>query len=66
MDFTQYAVAEKGGIQTDSSIHVNFVYDETVLRFVLRIGGLPLWNSALTPFKGTNTQSPYVVLATRS
>lgn len=65
VDFTQYLLAEKGGIDTASSIHVRFVYDETTLRFVLRIGGLPSWNSALTPYKGTNTQSPFVALAAR-
>lgn len=65
-DLSQYMLAEKGGIQTASSIHVRFVYDESVFRFVYRVDGQPTWNSALTPFKGTNTQSPFVVLATRS
>ena len=67
VDFSQYALADKGGIQSAMSMHVNFLYDETVFRFVYRVDGQPLWNAALTPFSGsTNTLSPYVALATRS
>lgn len=65
-DLSEYYMIEKGGIEAASSIHVNFVYDETVFRFVYRVDGQPAWNSALTPFKGTNTLSPFVVLDTRS
>lgn len=61
-DFSDYIVIDKGGLQTASSIHVKFIYDETTLRFVMRIDGQPLWVQALTPFKGSNTVSPYVVL----
>ena len=65
-DLSQYAIAEKGGIQAAMSIHVQFIYDETVFRWVVRIDGMPLWNSALTPFKGSSTKSAFVALATRS
>ena len=65
-DFSQYLIADKGGIQSASSIHVRFIYDESVFRFVYRVDGQPSWNSALTPYKGTNTLSPFVVLATRA
>ena len=65
-DLNQYVMLEKGGIQAASSIHVNFVYDETAFRFVLRLDGQPKWQSALTPANGTNTLSPFVVLDTRS
>jgi len=65
-DLNEYLMINKGGIQSDTSIHVRFVYDESVFRFVLRTDGQPIWNSALTPFKGTSTVSPYVVLATRA
>ena len=65
-DLSQYLLAEKGGIDAASSIHVKFVYDETAFRFVMRIDGQPWWNSVLTPFKGSNTQSPFVALATRA
>jgi len=64
-DMSQYQVIEKGGIQAASSIHVRFVNDESVFRFVWRLDGQPLWNSDLTPYQGTNTQSPFIVLETR-
>lgn len=65
-DFSQYLAIRKGGTQTASSIHVRFLYDESVFRFVLRFNGAPIPNSPLTPYKGTATVSPFVVLATRA
>ena len=61
-----YILAEKGGIQADMSIHVQFLYDESVFRFVLRIDGQPVRASALTPYKGTDTQSHFITLAARA
>jgi HK97 family phage major capsid protein len=66
VDMSQYRIAEKGGIQSAMSIHVQFIYDETVFRWVTRIDGQPLWNSALTRYKGANTKSPFVTLAERA
>jgi HK97 family phage major capsid protein len=61
---SQYALIQKGGIQSASSIHVQFVTDETAFRFVYRVDGEPAWNSALTPFNGSSdTVSPFVALA---
>lgn len=65
-DLSSYILAEKGGIQADMSIHVQFLYDESVFRFVLRVDGQPSWASALTPYKGANDLSPFVVLAERA
>lgn len=59
---SQYAIITKGGVQSASSMHVQFLTDEMVYRFVYRIDGSSLWHSALTPFKGSNTISPFVVL----
>lgn len=66
-DWSQYLVGEKsgGGLKTDISIHVNFVYDETAFRFVFRYDGQPWWPSALTPKRGA-TISPFIALATRA
>ena len=64
-DLSQYLMIDKGGIQTAQSIHVKFVYDESVFRFVYRCDGQPMWNLPLTPANGTNTLSPFVQLATR-
>lgn len=65
-DFSQYALIDKGAPEAATSIHVQFTTDETAFRFVYRTDGQPTWNSALTPFKGSNTLSPFVVLDTRS
>ncbi len=66
-DLSQYRMVEKGGLAADSSIHVQFLYDETVFRFVMRKNGAPTWEKALTPYKGGSsaTTSPFVTLATR-
>jgi HK97 family phage major capsid protein len=67
-DMNGYILAQKGGITTDVSIHVRFVYDESVFRFVMRVDGQPVRASALTPYKGGSgsTQSHFIALATRS
>ncbi len=65
LDLSQYALIEKGGIQAASSIHVAFLTDEQVFRFVYRVDGQSLWNAPLTPFQSANTLSPFVVLDAR-
>lgn len=64
-DFSQYLMIDKGGIQPASSIHVQFVTDQTAFRFVYRCDGQPMWDQPLTPANGGNTLSPFVQLATR-
>lgn len=66
MDLSQYLLIEKGGIKSDVSMHVRFVYDEMTFRFVLRVDGQPIWDAPLSPFKGTDTLSPFVTLAERA
>ena len=63
-----YILGEKGGIKSDMSIHVRFVYDESVFRWVFRVDGQPVLASAITPYKGGSswTQSHFVALETRS
>ena len=65
-DLNEYLLIGKGGIQEAMSIHVRFLNNETVFRFVNRTNGQPKWKTALTPFKGSATVGPFVVLATRS
>ena len=66
-DFGGYKLATKGGMKSDMSIHVRFLYDESVFRFILRVDGQPTRASALTPYKGgsTSTQSHFIALASR-
>lgn len=54
------------GMQSMSSMHVYFTTDEQAFRTTFRLDAAPWQASALTPFQGTNTQSPIVTLATRS
>jgi len=64
-DFSQYAVAEKGTMRANQSIHVRFIYDETAFRFVYRMDGQPMWKSTITPYKGSLPKSPFVTLEAR-
>jgi HK97 family phage major capsid protein len=65
-DFGAYQMIDKGGIEAASSIHVQFLTDETVFRFILRTDGQPKRNAVLTPFKGSDTISSFLTLATRA
>lgn len=66
LDLNQYILVDKGGIQSAVSVHVRFTNDETVIRFVYRVDGAPWWQTALTPFNSSPTQSPFVTLAARA
>lgn len=66
-DMSQYLIVEKAaGITRQVSMHIRFDYDESVFKFSWRLGGRPDWGSAITPYKGSTSRSPYVALATRS
>jgi HK97 family phage major capsid protein len=61
------SVSKSGGIRSDVSIHVFFDQDVTAFRFVLRIGGQPWWNSAITAYQaGSNTRGFFAKLAERA
>lgn len=66
VDLSQYTLVDKGGVQAATSMHVAFLTDQMVFRITYRVDGRPMWPAALTPFKGTNTKSPFIVLGTRS
>ena len=65
-DMSQYLIIDKGGLQSAQSMHVRFLNDEQTFRWTIRNDGQPIWNSALTPFKGSNTLSPFISLDTRA
>lgn len=65
-DIGQYLLIDKGGVKAASSIHVRFLYDESVFRFIYRVDGKPIWNKPLSPYKGSASVSPFVTLAKRS
>jgi HK97 family phage major capsid protein len=64
-DLSQYKIITKGGIQGDNSIHVRFLNNERTFRWVARVNGAPKLKTAVTPYKGANTLSPFVTLAAR-
>jgi len=66
IDPTSYILIDKGSVKTDISIHVQFLYDESVFRFVYRVDGQPSWAAPLTPYKGANDLSPFVTLKARA
>jgi HK97 family phage major capsid protein len=65
-DFSQYRLIRKGGVEQASSIHVLFTSDQTTFRAFYRVDGQAMPRNVITPYKGTATLSPFVVLATRS
>lgn len=65
-DLSDYIGIDKGGLQTDTSIHVQFLYDEQVFRFRYRFNGTPYTKSAVASKSNSSwTTSPYVTLAAR-
>ena len=61
-----YVGCDKGGMVGDVSMHVQFIYDEQVFRFVYRFDGQPVLGSAITPYKGNDTLSHFVKLNERT
>lgn len=66
IDFSDYFIIEKGGIDSAVSIHLRFDYNEQVFRWTLRMDGQHIKNSPLTPYKGTKQTSTAVALQTRA
>jgi len=64
-DPTQYIGIDKKGLTSDVSIHVRFLYDEQVFRFIYKFNGMPYKNKPIMPYKGANPLSPFVTLADR-
>jgi HK97 family phage major capsid protein len=65
-DMREYLYWEKTDIQAATSIHVQFLTDETTFRFVYRCDGQTAYSSPVTPYKGSATQSAFVSLTAAS
>lgn len=66
VDLSRYRLIRKAtGIEQTSSIHVRFSQGEETFRGIYRVDGQPIPRAAMTPFKGSATLSPFIVLATR-
>lgn len=66
VDFSSYVTGTRGSVQEAMSMHLRFDYAESAFRFMFEADGQPWLASPITPFKGTNTLSPIVTLATRA
>lgn len=65
-DMSEYLLGTKGDVNAESSIHVQFIYSEMTYRWTYYISGKPAVLSAVTPYKGSASRSPFVTLNTRS
>lgn len=65
VDRSQYLVGMRKDIVMDTSIHVHFTTVQNAYRCVMRLDGIPAWDKAVTPARGTDTLSWAVVLNDR-
>jgi len=67
-DFSQYIIANKGDMMEAVSVDVQFVFAQTIFRFIYYFDGQPRFAEPITPYKGVSGAkvSPFVVLETRS
>ena len=65
-DLGQMLSISKGGVAQAVSMHVEFLTDQLALRFIIRVNSTPWESSAITPFKGSNTQSSFLTLDARA
>jgi len=66
VDLDEYLWIDKGGVKSDVSIYVYFTTNQTLFRFVYRANGMPIRDSAVTAYEGTQTYSPFVTLDART
>lgn len=65
-DLSDYLLITKGGVQADTSIHVQFLQAENAFRFIFRANGMPKRPKTMTLKNTSNARSSYVALATRA
>jgi len=65
-NLSKYVVATQGGLKSASSMHVRFIYDEMTFKWSYDINGHSIVKKPLTPFKGSNSLSPFVTVANRA
>lgn len=56
---------DSSGMKVDTSIHLWFDQDTVAFRFTLRVAGQPWWSAPIAQRDGSNTQSPFITLASR-
>jgi hypothetical protein len=58
----EYLFWEKGGVNTSVNPWLQWLTSEEAFKFTYRCDGQTAAYSALTPYKGSNTQSSFVTL----
>ncbi len=58
-----YLAVQRGPSRSDSSIHLYFDYATTAFRTLVRVGGMPLLKTTVSPAKGSDTLSHTVILS---
>jgi HK97 family phage major capsid protein len=61
-DLGQYIIADRSGLRVEESKDYLFNTDQRAWRFIKRVDGKPWMKSAITPYKGSSTLSPFVLL----
>ncbi|WP_405418667.1 phage major capsid protein [Marinobacter flavimaris] len=61
-----YMPTKQGGVKFDSSIHLYFDYGIQAFRWTFRCGGQTYLSAPVSPAKGTNSKSHFVVLDERA
>jgi hypothetical protein len=56
----------KGGVQADTSMHVQFLTAENAFRFIFRMNGMPKRNKTMTIKNSSNARSSIVTLDARA
>jgi HK97 family phage major capsid protein len=65
-DFGQYLIGDRQSLTIDMSGHVYWTTGYVAYKFTERVDGQPIPGSAMTPYKGTATLSPFVSLTATS
>lgn len=65
-DFSRYMIGDRQGLTIDISNQVYWTTGYVAFKFTERVDGQPMVASAMTPYKGTATLSPFVTLGETS
>jgi HK97 family phage major capsid protein len=66
VNLKEYMMIYKGGVQADTSMHVQFLTAENAFRFIFRMNGMPKRNKTMTIKNSSNARSSIVTLDARA
>jgi HK97 family phage major capsid protein len=66
VNLSNYLTINKGGVTEKMDASVGFLTDVMAYKFTIRVDGRPADDSPITPYKGSATQSSFIVLDTRA